>query len=202
MLDDLTDLVAGLGAVHVVGVSFGALSALTLAYKRPELVRSLVLSDTTLGRAMLAATEHAAWVAMRYRLADDLQSQARVRAGEIAGPDAPVDVIDEIATNMRRARPAGYKWVTDVIASTDARPWLAAIAVPTLVVCGENDGVVGFALSREIASAIPGARFEMIAGAGHQPNVEAPDVFAAAVGGFIDDDGKGFYKWRRSERKR
>src|SRR5471030_2839623 len=49
--DDLAALLAG--AVQVVGGSFGALAGLALPRRHPQLVRSLVLSDTTLGRATL-----------------------------------------------------------------------------------------------------------------------------------------------------
>jgi len=183
--DDLAALLAGAPA-HIVGVSFGALAALALARRHPKLVRSLVLSDTTLGRATLAPAERAAWVEGRYALAAELQTRAGERAREIAGPGTPDDVLAEIAANMRRARPAGYRYVTDIIAATDALPWLATIAVPTLVVCGEHDSVVGFALSQTIAERIPGARLVTIPGAGHAPNVERPDEFAAAVRAFVD----------------
>jgi len=183
--DDLATLLDQQPA-HVVGVSFGALAALALARRHPDLVRSLVLADTTLGRNALPPDERARWVAGRYALSAELQLRAGERAGEIAGPGAAADVLAEIASNMRRARPAGYRYVTDVIAATDALPWLDAIAVPSLVVCGEHDSVVGLPLSQTIAERIPDARLAIITGAGHAPNVERPDEFAAAVRTFID----------------
>ena len=183
--DDLAALLGG-EPVHVAGVSFGALAALALTRRHPHLVRSLVLSDTTLGRATLAPEERARWVAGRYALAAELGVRADERAREIAGPGAPPDVLAEIASNMRRARPAGYRYVTDVIAATDALPWLEHVAVPALVVCGEHDSVVGLALSQTIAERMPDARLATIAGAGHAPNVERPDEFADAVRAFVD----------------
>ncbi len=188
-LDAVADDLAALldrEPAHVVGVSFGALAALALARRHPNLVRSLVLSDTTLGRNTLAPDERTRWVEGRYALAAELQVRADERAGEIAGPEAPADVLAEIARNMRRARPAGYRYVTDVIAATDALPWLDTIDVPSLIVCGEHDSVVGLTLSQTIAERIPDARLAIIAGAGHAPNIERPDAFAAAVRAFID----------------
>jgi 3-oxoadipate enol-lactonase len=186
-LDAVADDLAALlnTPAHVIGVSFGALAALALARRHPQLVRSLVLSDTTLGRAALAPDELRRWIEDRYALAAELQLRAADRAREIAGPGAPDDVLAEIASNMRRARPTGYRYVTDVIAATDALPWLSTIDVPALVVCGEHDTVVGTALSRTIAERIPHARLETILGAGHAPNVERPDAFAAAVRAFV-----------------
>jgi aspartate dehydrogenase len=183
--DDLAALLEGKPA-HIVGVSFGALAALGLVRRHPELVRSLVLSDTTLGRGFLGPADLKAWVDGRYALSAELQSRADERAAEIAGPNATPGVLAEIARNMRRARPAGYTYVTDIIAATDARPWLPAIDVPALVICGEHDGVVGLALSQTIAEAMPDARLATIPGAGHAPNVESPDAFATAVRAFVD----------------
>jgi pimeloyl-ACP methyl ester carboxylesterase len=171
--------------VHVVGVSFGALIALAFARRRPDLVRSLVVADATLGRGALPPAEREAWLAGRFALAADLQVRADERAREIAGPDATPDALAEIAANMRRARPAGYRYVAEVIARTDATPWLGEIEVPALVVCGEHDGVVGLALSRTIAERLPGSRLVTIARAGHAPHIEEPDAFAAAVRTFV-----------------
>ena len=38
---------------------------------------------------------------------------------------------------------------------------------------------------REIAAAIPGGRFEMIAGAGHMSPLEEPGAFNAVLGSFL-----------------
>jgi len=51
---------------------------------------------------------------------------------------------------------------------------LAAVTTPTLVVWGESDRVVDSGYGRAFAAAIPGARFELLTGAGHLPQLEAP----------------------------
>lgn len=58
---------------------------------------------------------------------------------------------------------------------------LAGIAVPTLVLWGASDGIVDSAYGRAYAAAIPGARFELIPEAGHQPQLEAPDATFLAI---------------------
>jgi pimeloyl-ACP methyl ester carboxylesterase len=63
--------------------------------------------------------------------------------------------------------------------------WLSRIAVPTLVLWGASDGVVTPGYGREYCGLIPGARFEVIEGAGHHPEVEQPEAFAARVVAFI-----------------
>jgi pimeloyl-ACP methyl ester carboxylesterase len=43
---------------------------------------------------------------------------------------------------------------------------------------------------RAYCAAIPGARFEPIARAGHYPHIEAPDAFARAVFAFTQGQAK------------
>jgi pimeloyl-ACP methyl ester carboxylesterase len=63
--------------------------------------------------------------------------------------------------------------------------WLDRIKVPTLVLWGEQDGIVKPSYGQAYAQRIPGARFATIAGAGHHPELEQPDHFADHVLGFI-----------------
>ncbi|AHH96714.1 alpha/beta fold hydrolase [Kutzneria albida] len=56
------------------------------------------------------------------------------------------------------------------------RERLRAVCVPTLVVWGESDGIVTAEYGRAYAAAIPGARFELVAGAGHLPQLERPEA--------------------------
>jgi len=170
---------------HVVGVSFGALTALALVRARPGLVSSLVLSDATLGRGDLAADERDRWLRHRESLAHELATRSVERAAEIAGRDASPDAIEQIAMHMRRARPAGYLNVARTIASTQARPWLAGIQPPALILCGEDDRVTGMDVSRTLVRELPRATLLAIAGAGHAPHIEQPDRFARAVREFV-----------------
>ena len=188
IVDEIVSLLRG-GAANVVGVSFGALVALGLARRYPALVRSLVLADATLGRAASTDEEKRKWLDHRYTLADELATRAVERAAEIAGPGAPAQIVDEIARHMRRARPAGYRAVADIIAATDARPWLPTIEPEALVVCGEHDGVTGLAVSRTLQQHLPHAHLVTIAGAGHAPHIESPDQFAEAVRQFLSERG-------------
>ena len=73
-----------------------------------------------------------------------------------------------------------------IMARIDSRPRLGEIAVPTLLIWGEKDGITSRAHHDEIAAAIPGARLEVVPGAGHLPTVEAPDVVGPLLGKFID----------------
>ena len=63
--------------------------------------------------------------------------------------------------------------------------WLGTIKAPTLVVWGASDGLVTPAYGRAYADLIPGARFELIAGAGHHPEIEQAETFAETVARFL-----------------
>src|SRR3546814_64391 len=74
-----------------------------------------------------------------------------------------------------------------IMARIDSRPRLGEIAVPTLLIWGEKDGITSRAHHGEIADAIPGARLEVVPGAGHLPTVEAPEVVVPLLTSFIDE---------------
>ena len=67
------------------------------------------------------------------------------------------------------------------------KQWLGRISVPTLVLWGEHDGVVGADYGRGYAKLIRGAEFRTIEGAGHHPELEQPARFVQAVMGFLGD---------------
>jgi 3-oxoadipate enol-lactonase len=183
----LIDQVVG-GPVVFVGLSIGGVVAQGLAAERPDLVRAVVLSNT----AAKIGTE-AMW-------ADRI---AEVRAGGIAALEASIlerwfsrrfrtEGADELAGwrhMLTRTPVAGYVGCCAAIAQSDLRESTARLRLPTLAIAGSEDGSTPPDLVRETAESIPGARFELIRGVGHLPCVEAPEAVAAAIPGFLKDNG-------------
>jgi pimeloyl-ACP methyl ester carboxylesterase len=66
--------------------------------------------------------------------------------------------------------------------------WLGRIAVPTLVLWGASDRIVGPAYGRAYSALIPGARFELIDAAGHHPHIEQPEAFVERVVSFLGEE--------------
>jgi pimeloyl-ACP methyl ester carboxylesterase len=65
---------------------------------------------------------------------------------------------------------------------------LPSIAVPTLIIVGENDTPYR-AGSDYMANKIPGARLVVIPNAGHSSNIDQPEAFNTAVRDFLSDNG-------------
>jgi pimeloyl-ACP methyl ester carboxylesterase len=62
---------------------------------------------------------------------------------------------------------------------------LPAIAVPSIVIVGENDTPF-LAASDYMAAKIPGAKKAVIPNAGHAANIDNPEAFNAALIGFLE----------------
>jgi len=181
---------AGMSGAVFVGLSIGGVVAQGLAVERPDLVRAAVLSNT------------AAKIGTEETWADRI---ATVRAGGIESIADGVmklwfsrafhaERADELAGwrhMLTRTPLAGYLGCCAAVAHTDLRDSTPTIRQPVLAIGGDADGSTPPDLVRETAASIPGARFELIRGAGHIPSVEAPDACAALLAGFFRENGLG-----------
>jgi pimeloyl-[acyl-carrier protein] methyl ester esterase len=71
------------------------------------------------------------------------------------------------------------------LAQADHRETLASIAMPCLVIAGEQSRLYRPAVTQWLASHIPGSRHVTIPGAGHTPHMEQPAAFNAAIAAFL-----------------
>jgi pimeloyl-ACP methyl ester carboxylesterase len=62
---------------------------------------------------------------------------------------------------------------------------LSGIAIPTLVLWGENDQIVEPGYGQAYAAAIHGARFEVLPATGHMPQMETPELVLQAIWGSV-----------------
>ncbi len=76
-----------------------------------------------------------------------------------------------------------------LLGAEDRLDSLAAIAVPTLVICGDED-VAFVKASQAMADRIPGARLAMIPEGGHSPQFEAPDTWWRELAGFLEEPSR------------
>ncbi len=185
--DDLLAVVDhfGIERFGMVGLSIGGLIAQRLAVREPERLAALVLCGTAV------------------RIGDAAGWDARIAAVEAGGVEAVADAaLERWFTPAYRAAEApamrvwrnmlvrqsaqGYAASCAAIRDADLTADAAAIAVPTLVVVGDRDGATPPDLVRATAGLIPGARFAVVAGAGHLPCIEQPDALADLIVGLLD----------------
>jgi 3-oxoadipate enol-lactonase len=176
----------GIPAATVCGLSIGGLIAQGLYKARPELVERLVLCDTA-SRIGTAAT----WDArIRATRSDGISSFAETVMRMWFTPDFHRHRAAELAgyrTMLTRQDPAGYAAACAAIREADFAAVARAITVPTLCVVGDQDGSTPPELVAELARSIPGARFEIIANAGHIPCVERPAELVRLIHAFMEN---------------
>lgn len=178
----IIDTLGGRG--HVVGHSYGAVTAMLAAQRRPDLLRSLVLLEPAcfdLARGARHVEKHISAMAPVFALADDPGVDGRefltrfaAGMGE-APPDLDSGTCEAVAARMR-GTPAPW----EVSLRTDT-PGL----VPTLVITGDTR-----AMYTEVARALEakGATHLVLPGSGHRPQDSEEGL--AAIRRFQDEHSR------------
>jgi 3-oxoadipate enol-lactonase len=94
-------------------------------------------------------------------------------------------LVDEFLDMVASANPDGYAQVCHAIGTFDARPYLASIRVPTLVISGELDTGTPPSAGKAIADTVPVARQVVFADAAHQAAAEYPSKTATTLVEFL-----------------
>jgi len=89
------------------------------------------------------------------------------------------------ANMLTRTPVEGYAATCDALRDADLREMVPSINIPVLVLCGEEDLATPPDLGRELASALPQARFALIPKAGHLPSLEQPKALATVIQHFL-----------------
>ncbi len=168
--------------ITFVGLSIGGMIGQGLAARRPDLIRSLVLMDTS-AKIGTAATWNERIEALRQggltAMADlilDRWFEAPLRNdGSALAP----------WRNMLERTPLeGYVGCCAAIANADLTDSTSKLVLPVLALVGESDTATPPVAVEETAR-LCGAGFHVIEGAGHLPCVEQPVKTAALISEFI-----------------
>lgn len=169
--------------VHVVGNSMGGQIAIHLAASRPDLVRSLVLVDST-------------------GIPFELQPAAHL--ANLMVPRGAWSFATVLARDLFRAGPTSLAVAFTRLLRDDARALMQALRLPVLLLWGANDPLVPLSYGRQMLAQIPNARLRVIENAGHIPMWENPDAFHHELLAFLDEveatqpQGKPEFSWALS----
>ncbi len=177
----------GKGPVHFVGLSMGGFVGLRVAARRPDLLRSLILLNTSAEEepnkvkyGLLVAMVRLFGVkAVSNRIMPILfgkttlqtpQQQEMLRRWQNWLNQLPRDVTDA---------------VNGVISRRAVLDEIRAIPCPTLIIAGEEDIATTSAKSKRLAAAISDSRLEFLPGIGHMSALESPDRVNTLISGFL-----------------
>lgn len=172
----------GAAPAHVVGLSLGGCVAQALAIRHAAVVRSLVLVNTfaryrPAGLNGVRCGLHRLWLLQFGPMA----AVARfVAEGLFPNPDQATLRRMAEASLGRNTR-AAYWTAIRAVLRFDARPGLAGLRCPTLVVLGDRDRTVPRAAGEYLAAHIPGARRLEVRDSGHATPMDQPEVFNREV---------------------
>lgn len=186
MADDALQVLdeAGAERTHVVGASLGGMIAQELTVLAPERVDKLVLCCTVLRADAFPFPE--ATVTLFAEAATLAPEVALRRFVENAlGASPPQSLVDEIFALRVANPPDPVGWQAQAAAGTTFAGVDGVIDKPTLILHGTEDNVVDVRHAGLLAEHIPGARVELIPGAGHLFFWEKPDESVALIEEFL-----------------
>jgi pimeloyl-ACP methyl ester carboxylesterase len=189
---DAAALVKQLSAApcHFAGLSMGGFVAMRMGIRYPELVRSLILLETS-------ADPEPPENVPRYKLLSLISRWLSMHL--VAGQTMQImfgqAFLNDPARREERDRWRGYllannqtgiaRALRGVIERQGVYEQLGKIKTPTLVIVGEQDVATVPAKAERIAGAIPGAKLVRIPNAGHSSTVEEPAAVTRAIEEFL-----------------
>jgi pimeloyl-ACP methyl ester carboxylesterase len=190
LADDVARLLddRGLDRVVLGGLSLGGYVALALLRRHADRVSGLVLLDTK------AAADGDQARSDRLAMVERLEAEGAGFVPEVMLPkllgktsrEHQPELVDKVAALIREQAPEAIAGAQrGMAARPDTTDVLASIQVPTLVITGEEDAVTGPEVGRDLAAAIPGARFLLVEEAGHLSNLEQPEIVNEALLDFL-----------------
>ena len=200
--DDILALARAFGAqkLILVGLSYGAWIATSFAMRHPDRLAGLVLAGGCTGMSEASPDERAAFRAARQKPLDAGQTPADFAPGVVdmlLGPGAGPELRNSLIASMASIPAATYRDALTCFTNPPERFDFSRIACPVLLMTGEHDRLAPpaeiRAVSRRILAQAPHAdvQFEVLAGAGHLCNLEAPELFNRHLGDFLRRLGQG-----------
>lgn len=183
---------ARIDSAVVIGISMGGRVALEFALSDPKRVVGLGLVATTCGGGASTSASREALSAIRDAPTLDENGWMERVVPLLFGPR----YVDRHRRRLKmfaagRARNPGdpatvaAQWQAN--RDFDVSDRLGSIRVPCLIIHGDDDALCPPANAEVLQKRLPQSRMVRMSGAGHSPNIEAPDRFNEALGSFLND---------------
>ncbi len=182
---------------YVFGLSLGGMIAMWLAATAPSRVAKLCLASAPARGLVLTHAgllRELSLAACLLRPIEDVEAclverilSRRFRAARPRAASTIDAKLHGLAASTPRASASRLSLLRHAFAAIrhDARSVLGRIEAPTLVLAGDEDGMLGVEAPQQLARGIPNAMFETIREAGHDVTLEQPSVTAARVALFL-----------------
>lgn len=168
------------------GLSMGGYLAMRMYERSPELCSGLILANTKAAADDNIAKEKrwASIKALHSHRDDFVEKQWRAMMSKSSLQNKKLKKCFEeiISKTDEEGISSG---LASLATRTDSTETLANITVPTLIISGEEDGVIKSSDSLFLHQNIAESRLETIAGVGHLSNLENPDAFNKVVADFL-----------------
>jgi 3-oxoadipate enol-lactonase len=172
--------------VILLGNGYGGFVALQMAIRHPGVAARLMLADC--GAAFSEAGRAAFRNMAAAATANGLPAITEVAMRRLFAPEfqqANPDLMRDRREAFLKTDPEVFRAACEALAELDLRPQLGQVKVPILVVVGEHDEATPPPMSHELAAALPQAGLKVIPGCAHVPQLQAPQAFLDAIGGFL-----------------
>ncbi len=192
LYEDAVALIESLGCapVHFVGLSMGGFIGMRIAIRRPELLKSLILIETT---SDPEPTENIP----RYKRLNLIARWLGFRL--VTKPVMNIMFGQKFLTDPNRADDRNYwkqqlynndkigitRAVMGVIEREGVYAEIDKITAPTLILVGDQDVATVLAKSERMHAKIPNSQMTIIPGGGHTSSVEEPDFINQQIQDFL-----------------
>lgn len=164
----------GVERAHVMGLSMGGMIVQTLAIEHPERLLTMTSVMSSTGEPEYGTATPEAFALLTGRAATDRETYVAQHVAGLRIWGSP-EFADEGRWRADAERAYDRAFSPDgttrqyvaVRASGDRAAALRTVSVPTLVMHGDQDTLIDASGGRRTAELIPGARFELVEGMGH-----------------------------------
>lgn len=181
-----------LGAVHFVGLSMGGFVGMRLAARKPQLIKSLTLLETSADAEVYK---------IKYKLLNAIVKVAGTRP--VHKKVMKILFGQTFLTSENRKKELAYwtnhllsrprtitKCVDGVIIRQSVYAEIQSISLPTLILVGNEDVATPPEKAQRIHKQINGSILEIIEGAGHSSSIESPDKVNSLLKSFLKQSPK------------